>query len=192
MYDTVYNLILSMRYVCVAVLMFALPSETVMPVVGYVAWLGRIWLPGAVAVGVLGTTVWALMIYAIARWVGPKGLDAFIARYGRFLGIRKSGVESAGKWFDRHAGVAVCLGRFIPGVRTAICVPAGLRRMPVGQFLGYCLLGSAVDGVVLAYLGYTAHASFHELRLILDGASNVIVAGLVTLIIGWGLLRRYR
>jgi membrane protein DedA with SNARE-associated domain len=190
MYDTVYNLILSAKYLCVAVLMFALPSETVMPIVGYVASLGHIWLIGAIAMGVIGTTLWALMIYAIARWVGPAGLDVLIGRYGTLLGIRKSSVDTAGKWFDRHAGLAICLGRFVPGLRTAVCVPAGLRRMPVSHFLGYCLLGSAVDGVILAYLGYTAHSSFHELRVILDSASNVIVITLVALVLGWWLLRR--
>jgi membrane protein DedA with SNARE-associated domain len=190
MYNLIYSLILSMKYVCVAALMFAFPSETIMPVVGYAAWRSHIWLPAAMVVGVIGTALWALMVYAIARWVGPKGLSAFIARYGKLLGIRKASVDRAGKWFDRYAGMAVFAGRFVPGLRTAVCVPAGLRRMPVGRYLGYTLLGSGLDVVILAYLGYTAHAYFHELRLILDDVSNLIVLGLVLAVAGWWLARR--
>lgn len=190
MYELIYGLILSLKYVSVAVLMFFFPSETVMPIVGYAASRGYIWLPGAIVAGVIGTTLWSLMIYTLARSVGPKGLNAFIARYGKFLGIQKSGVDRAGKWFDRHAGVAVFAGKFVPGLRTAVCVPAGLRCMPFGAFLGYSLLGSSVDVVILAYLGYTAHAYFHELRMILDNASSAIVLGLVLLAIGWWLLHR--
>ena len=190
MYDLIYGLVLSMKYVSVAVLTFVFPSETVMPIVGYAASMEYIWLPGAIIAGVTGTTFWSLMIYTLARLAGPQGLDAFIHRYGRFLGIQKKGVDTAGKWFDRHAGIAVFVGRFVPGLRTAVCVPAGLRRMPRRYFLGYSLVGSTVDVLVLAYLGYMAHTYFHELRAILDSASTVIVLGLVLLAVGWWLWRR--
>jgi membrane protein DedA with SNARE-associated domain len=192
MYDTIYHLILTMRYVCVGVLMFAFPSETVMPIVGYIASRGHIWLPGAIVAGILGTTAWSLMVYALARWVGPKGVGVLVARYGTFLGIQKAGVDRAGRWFDRYASAAVCLGKFVPGLRTAVCVPAGLRRMPVGRFLGYSLLGSAADVAILAYLGYTAHTSFYEVRIMVNSASNLIVVGLVLAVVGWWLLRRFR
>jgi membrane protein DedA with SNARE-associated domain len=192
MYDLIYGLILSTKYVCVSVLMFAFPSETVMPIVGYAAWRGHIWFPAAVFVGVLGTTLWGLMIYGIARWVGPKGLDALITQYGKFLGISKASVNRAGAWFDRYAGTTVFVGRFVPGLRTAVCVPAGLRRMPLGRFLMYSLLGSIADVLLLAALGYAAHTYFHELRLIVDSVSHVIVLSLVGLTVAWWLWYRSR
>jgi len=188
--NLIYSLILSLKYISVAALMFIVPSETVMPIVGYAAALGHIWLPGAIIAGVLGTTLWSVMIYAIARSVGLRRLNSLIRRYGKLLGIQKRSVDKAGKWFDRNAGVTVFVGKFVPGLRTVVCIPAGLRRMPFGAFLGYSLLGSSLDALLLAYLGYMARAYFHELQTILDNASNVTVLCLLLLIVGWWVWRR--
>lgn len=192
MYDFIYGLILSTKYVSVTVLMLVFPSETVMPIVGHIASLGYISLPGAIIAGLIGTTLWSVLIYSLARWVGPQGLDNFISRYGKFLGIRQSSVDRAGKWFDRHAGMTVFIGKFIPGLRTAVCIPAGLRRMPFGKYLGYSVLGSSVDLAILAYLGYSAQAYFDELLMILDNISSVVVLSLVLLAVGWWVWRRFR
>jgi membrane protein DedA with SNARE-associated domain len=192
MYDYVYSLIASSKYPSIFILMFIFPTEAVMPIVGYAASRGLLNLPMAVLVGTAGTTAWAIAIYALARQTSQENVYSFIDKYGRWIGIRRRNAMVAGKWFDRHAKITVLVGRFIPGLRTAVSIPAGFRRMRFLTFVTYTALGSLLCSSVLAYLGYRAGSHISELVTLLDGLSTVILLALVGLVLAWVLLRRYR
>lgn len=192
MADFIYELILLAKYLSVALLMFIFPSETVMPVVGYIASLGHLSLPVAIIAGTIGTTLWASIIYGLARRIGRDAVYRFVKKYGRFLGISRGRIDKAGKWFDRHAGATVFGGRFVSGFRTAVSIPAGFRRMPFRSFVIYTALGSGIDSAFLAYLGFTAHSHFDDLRMLIDTVSNGLVCGLLVLVLAWILWRYYR
>lgn len=190
MHDFIYQFVLSIEYVSTCLFMFVFPSEAVMPVVGYAASMGYVFLPAAVVAGTVGTTLWAIMMYAIARRIGYKAVTAFVRRNGRFLGITTRNVDKAGRWFDRHARLTVFVGRFVPGLRTAVSIPAGFRRMPFRSFVLYTVLGSGIDSMLLAYLGYSAQAHFDTLMIAIEGISGLIIVGLCILAAAW-LLRHY-
>jgi len=192
MYNFICQFVVSTKYLSILLLTFVLPTETVMPVVGYMASLGHMSLPLAVSVGVAGTTLWAAFIYALVRSSDQKVVYAAIDKYGRWIGLSRKNVESAGMWFDRHNRTAVLLTRFVPGLRTATCIPAGFRHMSFGVFVLSAAVGSLVDCAVLAYLGYTAHMHLHELRVAINDVSNLIILGLLVALLAWILWRRRR
>ena len=66
-------------------------------------------------------------------------------------------VEKAEAYFNDHGKVSTFVGRFIPGIRQLISIPAGLSKMHFGWFLFYTFLGAGIWNAILAVLGYVAH-----------------------------------
>ena len=168
-------------YFGVAVLMIAenvfppIPSELVMPFAGFSAARGALGLPGAVVAGTLGSVLGALPWYAAGRWVGEERLERFAARHGRWLTLTPADVAGAQRWFGRHCGKGVLLGRLIPAVRTLISVPAGVARMSLVRFLALSAAGSLLWTGALAGLGYALGAQYGRIAGVLGPIANAVV-----------------
>ncbi len=70
------------------------------------------------------------------------------------------------------------IGRFIPGIRQLISIPAGLSRMHFGAFLWWTFLGAFIWNCILALLGYVAAG---QMSLIKEYSHELSVAILVLL-----------
>ena len=130
-----------------------IPSELVMPLGGYVAYIGGggpLALVQMILAGSLGSTLGATMIYYIALSGGRKA----ILRYGRRFFIDDRKLKVAESWFERHGAHAVFLCRMAPGLREIISIPAGLARMEIRRFLVYTFAGSLVWSTFLGSIGY--------------------------------------
>ena len=101
----------------------------------------------------IGAVVGALVLYGIAAVIGPDRLAAFVARFGRWFGVKPADLVRAEQWFDRHAVAAVLLGRCVPLIRSIVSIPAGFRRMSIAPFLLYTALGSLVWNTALIGAG---------------------------------------
>jgi len=130
-----------------------IPSEIVLPFAGFVAQRGD----GSVAVMIfaatIGAVIGALVLYGIAAVIGPDRLAMFVARFGRWFGVKPADLVRAEQWFDRHAVAAVLLGRCVPLIRSIVSIPAGFRRMSLVPFLLYTALGSLVWNTALIGAG---------------------------------------
>ena len=88
-------------------------------------------------------------------------------------------VDRTFAWFERHGRSAVFLGRMVPIVRSFISVPAGVVRMPLGQFLLFTAGGSLIWNTVLVGLGVAAgdfiQANLHYLDYLVVAAVVVAV-----------------
>lgn len=56
------------------------------------------------------------------------------------------------------------IGRFIPGIRQLISIPAGLAKMKLLPFLLYTFLGAFIWNCVLALLGYFAAGNIDTIK----------------------------
>lgn len=184
-------------YAGVAFLMFIenvfppIPSEIVMPLAGFLSARGAFWLPLAIAVGTFGSVAGATFWYWVGHRVGPVRLRAFAEKHGRWLTISGGDVDAASLWFHRNGAWAVLVGRFLPGLRTLISVPAGIARMPLGRFLLYTTLGSLVWTTGLATLGYLLESQYDRVQGWIDPVGTAMLAALVTGYL-WRLLRQAR
>ena len=68
------------------------------------------------------------------------------------------------------------VGRFIPGIRQLISIPAGLSRMHFGAFLWWTFLGAFIWNCILAALGYLAAG---QMDLIKEYSHELSVAILI-------------
>lgn len=131
-----------------------IPSEVVLGLAGYTASRGDAWVLGMIIAATAGSVVGALILYGLSAAVGPVRLRAIIIRYGTWVGFGETDLDRAEAWFDRRARSAVLVCRCVPLIRSLISIPAGFRRMPLGAFTLFTLLGSLVWNTVLVTAGY--------------------------------------
>lgn len=126
-----------------------LPSEVIMPFSGYLAYSGEFSL-GAVAIaGASGCLLGSLVAY----FIGFYGGRSLVYKYGRYVLISHRDLDLVDRWFARHGGITVFIGRLLPIVRTFIALPAGISRMPLLTFVVYTFIGSLIWCYGLAWIG---------------------------------------
>ncbi|MGH2558944.1 MAG: DedA family protein [Thermomicrobiales bacterium] len=139
-----------------------IPSEAILPLAGYLAGQGRMWLPAVILVATLGAVVGALILYAAGAWFGDERVRRLIRRYGRWFAVSEADLDKANGWFDQHGGTAVMICRLVPIVRSLVSIPAGLRRMNVLQFMLYTAIGSGVWNTILIMAGWWLGDNWEE------------------------------
>ncbi|GAA4470512.1 DedA family protein [Nibrella saemangeumensis] len=173
----------------IALLMFLenvfppIPSEVIMPLAGYMVTNGELSFISIVIAGTVGSVLGALPLYYAGRRMGEHRLNEWADRHGCWLTISRNDIESASRWFDRHGGVAVFFCRLLPGIRSLISIPAGIKQMNMASFLAFTAVGSAIWTAVLAFLGYWLGSSFQKVDEYLNPISWVIFGGLAILYI---------
>jgi len=120
-----------------------IPSEPItLPVAGSLR--SRRPFPFSLVLGpaIVGSSVSALILYAVGRRPGEQRLRRFIEWFGQLIGrVGKCEVDKVSKRFYRHGGQAVPVGRLFPGMRNLVSVPTGIERMSVWRFAVYSTPG---------------------------------------------------
>ncbi|MEK0415983.1 MAG: hypothetical protein RL352_1380 [Actinomycetota bacterium] len=169
-----------------------IPSEIVLPFAGFVAQRGDGSVVVMIFAATLGAVVGALVLYGIAAVIGPERLAAFVARFGRWFGVKPADLVRAEQWFDRHAVAAVLLGRCVPLIRSIVSIPAGFRRMAITPFLLYTALGSLVWNTALIGAGAILGNQWERVEPYVATLQWVVVAAVALLVLRFvfGKLRR--
>jgi membrane protein DedA with SNARE-associated domain len=141
-----------------------IPSEVILPMAGFLTGDGRMNYGIALFAATCGSIIGALILYYIGHWFVEHRLRRLVRHYGKWLGVKESDIDKADDWFDRYGGVAVMLCRVVPIVRSLISIPAGLRRMPLGTFVLYTALGSAVWNAILIGAGWILGDNWEEVE----------------------------
>jgi membrane protein DedA with SNARE-associated domain len=169
-----------------------IPSEVIVPVAGLAVGAGTLSLVGVVLAALAGTLIGNLPWFVLARMLGRARFVALVGRYGRWAAVKAEDVDMAVDWFDRHGAKAVLFGRFAPGVRTLISVPAGLSSMPFGTFLLLSAIGSAIWIGLLLGAGLVLHSNWHLIADVLGPLGKIILVLVALGLLGWVLWRRWR
>ena len=107
--------------------------------------------------GTLGAMIGAVINYGLSVWLGRLIIYKFAdSKLGHLLLLSGEKLEKAEAYFREKGNVSTFVGRFIPGIRQLISIPAGLSRMHFGAFLWWTFLGAFVWNCILAALGYFA------------------------------------
>jgi membrane protein DedA with SNARE-associated domain len=168
-----------------------IPSEVIMSLAGFTAARGKMSILGVIVAGTLGSIAGNAVWFEAARAFGVVRTRRLAERYGRWLGMGPDEIAKAEEVLRRNGPVAVFLGRFMPGVRTAISVPAGLIELPRGVFYLWTALGTAIWTAFLALGGYILEDQFHKVA---DwaGPIGVAILGAALVAIGWHFWRARR
>ena len=163
------------------------PSEVVIPPAAFVAGQPESVLCATgnyfvdvlfiVLFGTLGAMIGAIINYGLSVWLGRLIIYKFAdSRLGHMCLLSSEKLERAEAYFREKGNVSTFIGRFIPGIRQLISIPAGLSRMHFGAFLWWTFLGAFVWNCILAALGYIAAG---QMDLIKEYSHELSVAILV-------------
>jgi len=107
--------------------------------------------------GTIGAMFGAIINYYLSVWLGRPIIYKFAdSKLGHLCLLSGEKIEKAEVYFRDHGNMSTFIGRFIPGIRQLISIPAGLARMKMGPFLLYTFLGAFIWNMVLALLGWLA------------------------------------
>lgn len=170
------------------------PSEVVIPPAAFVAGQPESVLcaTGNYAVdvliivlfGTLGAMIGAIINYVLSAWLGRLIIYKFAdSKLGHMCLLSSEKLEKAEAYFREKGNVSTFVGRFIPGIRQLISIPAGLSKMHFGAFLWWTFLGAFIWNCILAAVGYVAAG---QMSLIKEYSHELSVA--ILILLGAGIL----
>lgn len=162
------------------------PSEAVMPFVGFQVADGKWNLLPAIFFATLGSMLGSLASY----YMGYYGGKPLVLKVGKYLLLDRHDLELTEKFFHRRSGtLTIFISRFIPVVRHLISVPAGIGKMKLVPFLAATLLGAAAWNMFLLICGMKLREHWNIL-LNYSHQVDIVVVFLILGGMGWFLRSR--
>jgi membrane-associated protein len=128
---------------------FFLPGDSLLVSAGLIAARGTldVWLMCALltVAAILGQTVG----YAIGKAAGPR----LFAREDSMF-FKRSHLQRAREFYEKHGGLTIVLARFMPIVRTFVPVVAGAARMNYRRFQIFNVIGGVLWVCGMLMIGY--------------------------------------
>src|SRR5918993_415629 len=128
--------------------------------------------------------------YAIGRNIGPRVFSAEDNQSLFHRLLNRQHLQKAHEFFEKHGGMAVVSGRFVPIVRTFVPFVAGAAAMTAATFVFYNIIGAVIWVGVCAGAGYL----FGNVPIIKDNFSLVAIGIVVVSVlpIAFEMLRARR
>jgi undecaprenyl-diphosphatase len=134
------------------------PGETVIIAGGVIAGQGEIDLLPLIGLvwtcAVLGDTT----SFLIGRRLGRR----FLMEHGPKVGITESRLEQVERYFARHGGKTILIGRFIGLVRALAPFVAGSSGLAYKRFIPFSIVGTGLWSTTFCVLGYVFWQSFDK------------------------------
>jgi membrane protein DedA with SNARE-associated domain len=172
--------------VALGLMIEVIPSEIVLSYAGFLIAQGHINFWGAMIAGIIGGTIAQIFLY----WIGAYGGRAFIQKYGKYILINNSHLTIAEKWFDKYGVGVIFTARFIPVVRHAISIPAGIARMSLSKFTFYTVLAMIPWAYMFILIGENLGKNWDKAKSIIAPYSPYIMLGAVILLLVYLLVMR--
>ena len=163
------------------------PGETAIVLGGVVAAQGKVSLPLILLAAWLAAALGDLASYTLGRRLGR----GFIVARGPRFGVTPARLATVDRFFARHGGKAILIGRFIGLVRAVAPFLAGASGMRLRAFLPWSLLGTFLWGTTFTLVGYAFHDSFSAAAGNLTHGA-LALAVLAAAIFAWRAHRRSR
>ncbi len=122
--------------------------------------------------------------YGIGRYIGPKAFsrpqDTFLGRW-----LKPAYMDRTHRFYEKHGGFTIVIGRFVPIVRTFAPFLAGVGAMAYHTFLSYNLIGAALWVSSLVYAGYL----FGNIPWVKDNLAfivfGIVLVSLLPMVVAW-------
>jgi membrane protein DedA with SNARE-associated domain len=165
------------------------PSEAVMPFVGFLVADGKWSFWPAVLAATLGSLAGSAISYAMGYYGGRP----FVLRVGKYFLLNTRDLEWTERFFHEHSGTwTVFFCRFIPVVRHFISIPAGTGRMPWVPFLVATGTGATIWNTFLMVCGLKLREHWHVVQQYSHQVDIVVVVMLIAAAVWFFYSRRQR
>jgi len=150
-----------------------IPSEIVLAYAGYLVFNGSISFLGAVIFGTIG------------------GGRPILERYGKYIFIHKKQIDAAEDWFNRYGTGVIFTARFIPVVRHAISIPAGITKMSFLRFTTLTALAIIPWSIIFIYLGEKLGENWENINDVAGPYVKSFAIGGVILILLYFVIKKW-
>jgi membrane protein DedA with SNARE-associated domain len=168
-----------------------IPAMPVLLAMGALIGTGKYSWAGALSLSIAGSVAADGVWYGIGRKKGSSVLKLLC----RISLEPDSCVSSTRYWFKKLGGWALVVAKFVPGLSTVAPPMAGLSKMPWWKFLGADGLGGFLWAGAFLYLGHIFRTQLEDVAAYaarLGGGLITLIAGVLTLWIGWKYYQRRR
>jgi membrane protein DedA with SNARE-associated domain len=163
-----------------------IPSEIVLGYGGYMISEGILGYPGAVIAGTIGGTLAQLFLY----WAGYYGGRPFLEKYGKYVFIKKKQIDLSEQWFRKYGVGVIFFARFIPVVRHAISIPAGIAKMSATKFTLYTVAAVIPWTILFLYLGHALGENWSHIKEYAAQYTMPIIIGAIILGVIYFLIKK--
>jgi membrane protein DedA with SNARE-associated domain len=162
-----------------------IPSEIVLAYGGYLVYKGVVSIPEAVLFGTIGIMIAQWLLY----WIGLYGGRPFVEKYGKYLMLKPKYLDIAEGWFEKYGGGVVFTARFVPVLRQAISIPAGMARMSFFKFSFYTVLATIPWCIIFILLGKALGDNWKNIDEAAGPFMHWIIWGAVALIVVYAVYK---
>lgn len=145
--------------VLLGLILEVIPSEIILAYGGYLIFQGHASFMAVFLCGVIGGVAAQLIVYGIARYGGRPILE----KYGKYILIKKHHIDQSEEWFQNYGVGVIFTARFVPVVRHAISIPAGISKMSVWKFTFLTTLAVIPWTIGFVYLGFTLGGQWEQI-----------------------------
>ena len=170
--------LIALEYAC-----FPLPSEVVLPFLGYIANANNYKLIGVIMMSLIIGYLGCLVCYLIGYYGGSKLYNKLYNKWPSW----QHGLDSTHKFFYKYGNFSVMIGRVVPMCRTYVSFFAGIFKQNLFKYSVYSLIGIMIWNVTLITLGYyladkwgLVGSYYGKYKFLIVG---VLVIGLITFFI---------
>jgi len=174
------SLVSSIGYPGIAILMMLesmvapVPSEAVMPFVGFLVYAGKFNLIFVIIASSIGSILGSLVSY----YVGFYGGKPLVLKVGKYLLLEEKHLDLATAFFQKYGSITIFVSRFVPVMRHLISIPAGIGKMNKKKFFVYTLAGATIWNSILVYFGMKLGAKWATISNYSE-ILDVIIVGLI-------------
>lgn len=167
-------------------MIFPIPSEAVMPFVGFLVADGKWSIELAILATSLGSLIGSLISYAMGYYGGKP----FILNVGKYFFLNRHDLARAEDFFNRRGGaITLFISRFVPVIRHLISLPAGMGKMPLLPFIAASVVGATMWNTFLLVCGMYLREHW---RIIQNYSHQVDIVVVALLVLGGILFIRSR
>ena len=179
--DIIIGFIDSTGYASIIVLMtfesmfMPVPSEAVMPFVGFLVVEGRFSFLLVVLFSTLGSIIGSLISY----YMGAFGGRPLIEKFGKYVFLDKHHLSLTERYFQRRGDITILISRFIPVVRHFISIPAGIGQMNLVKFIVYTVIGAGTWNAILTWCGFLLRTNWSEIMKYSHMIDIIVIAAII-------------
>lgn len=161
-----------------------MPGEIILGLAGWMLIEAHQLHPSMIFVGGFYTAVGCAIGASVTYWVARLGGRPLIDKIVRWVRMNPSHIDRAQAQFQRWGAGLTLFGRFIPGLRVLISIPAGLARMSFATYFIATFIGVYIYSTLIIGAGYLVG---HEWPLVVAYGKQtlpyLITAGIIALAI---------
>ena len=178
-YLTQYGYIALFVLLALGILGIPVPDETLIATFGGMIAQGHFHFAGALTVTFLGSMTGMMISYTLGRKLGKPLLD----RYGKWIRMTPTRLQSTEAWFKRYGSWSIVLGYFVPGLRHLSSYMAGITKVPFGRYLLYAASGALLFCTTFLLIGHAVGYHWNEIAVMMERSTLRIGIFIIALIV---------